>query len=160
MGEGAVGRTWLGSGRAERAAVVVWRLASAGSALALVAPIMLVGRRPYRLGRLADRLRAVEGMAVIPDALPGQLSWFRVGLLATVVGGIVLPARIRPLHGVVIAATLAAAVLVHRGGDQAEFTSTTGQLTVTVWLLAVALLAAAMPLGVLTGHRRATRVPS
>ena len=145
MDAARLGRAWFGTGRATQLTVAVWRLAAVAAGVALVAPVMLVGRRPYGLGRLAERLRAVQDMAVIPDALPDQLSWFRLGVAATVVGGIVIPARGRRLHGVVIAATLVLAVLIRRGADQTDWTSPTGQLTASVVLLGIALVAAALP---------------
>lgn len=145
MDIGAGARRWAGTGRLNQAAAVAWRLASLGSGLALVAPIMLVGRRPYRLGRLAERLRAVQDMAVIPDALPTQLSWLRIGVVATVVGGIVAPAGWRRWHSIVIAATLVLAFLVRRGARQTVWTSPTWQLTAVVAALAVAVVAANLP---------------
>jgi hypothetical protein len=144
---GAFLRLWLGSDRRTHALVGLWRVASTASGLALVAPIMLVGRRPYRLGRLADRLSDLEEMALIPDALDDQLSWFRYGLVVTVIGGLIVPARRRQLHAVVIAATLALAVLVRRGSGQTDWTAPTGQLTATIVLLAVATAAALSPAG-------------
>lgn len=141
----AIGRLMFGVGRATHITVGVWRIASVASGLALVAPIMLVGRRPYRLGRLADRLRAIQDMAVIPDALPGWLSWLSAAIVATVVGGFVTPVRYRRFHGVVAATTLVFAVLVRQAADDSDWTSPTSQLTVVVVLLAVAVVASALP---------------
>lgn len=140
-----IGRLWFGVGRATHVAVGVWRIASIASGLALVAPIMLVGRRPYRLGRLADRLRAVQDMAVIPDALPGWLSWLSAAIVATVIGGIVTPVRYRRLHGVVAATTLVLAVLVRQAAEDSDWTSPTAQLTLVVGILVVAVVASALP---------------
>ncbi len=77
--------------------------------------------------------------------MPDQLAWFRLGVVATVVGGIGIPARGRPFHGVVIAPTLVLAVLIRRGADQTDWTSPTAQLTASVVLLGIALVAAALP---------------
>lgn len=142
---GAICRLSFGVGRATHVQVAVWRLASLASGLALVAPVMLVGRRPYRLGRLADRLRAIQDMAVIPDALPTLLSWLFAAIVVTVVGGLVTPVRYRRLHGVVAAATILLAGLVRHGAGESDWTSPTTQLAVVIGFLAVAVVAAALP---------------
>lgn len=145
MDAGAGARRWLGSGRVDQTAAAVWRLASLASGLALVAPIMLVGRRPYGLGRLTERLRDVQGMAVIPDALPTQLTWFRIAVVACAVGGVIVPAALRRFHSVVVAVALVLAFLVRRGAQQTGLTSPTWQLTAVIAALAVAVVAANVP---------------
>ena len=147
MSFGGLPRLWLGIDRRTQALTAVWRLAAIASGLALVEPIMLVGRRPYRLGRLAERLRAVQEMALIPDVLPAQLAWFRVLVLATVVGGFVIPAGGRRLHLAVSAPTLVLAVLVRRGAGQTDWTSPTGQLAAVIGFLVIAVVASALPSG-------------
>jgi hypothetical protein len=137
---------YLGSDRVTRAAVAVWRVASLASGLALVAPIMNVGRRPYRLGRLAERLRAVQDMQAIPDALPTQLRWLQLTVIATVVSGFVLPLRYRLVHIVVSVPALALAVLVRRGADRSEWTTPTPQLMVSIVLLGIAVVTALQPI--------------
>ena len=144
MDRGAILRHWTGVGRATHVKVAVWRLASVTSGLALLVPIMVVGRRPYRLGRLAERLRAIEDMAIIPDALPVWLSWLFAAIVATVVGGLLTPVRYRRAHGVVAAAALALAVLVRFAG-QSDWTSPTTQLSVVIAFLFVAVAASALP---------------
>jgi hypothetical protein len=136
---------YLGSSRVTRGAVAAWRIASLASGLSLVAPIMDVGRRPYRLGRLADRLRAVQDMQVIPDALPTQLRWLQAMVIVTVVGGIVLPLRYRWAHLVVSIPAFVLAVLVRRGADESEWTTPRMPLTASIILLAIAVVTAAMP---------------
>ena len=136
---------YLGSDRITRAAVAVWRVASLASGLALVAPVMNVGRRPYRLGRLAERLRAVQDMAVIPDALPTELRWLQLTVVATVMGGIVLPARYRWAHPVAAVPALVLALLVRRGADQSDWTTPTTQLNLSIVLLGIAVVAALAP---------------
>lgn len=136
---------WLGRDALTRLAVGVWRLASAAGGLALVVPIMNVGRRPYRLGRLADRLEAVRDMAVIPDGLPTQLRWFEFTLVATAAAGLVLPLRLRRAHLLVAVPAFVLAVLVHRGAGQSDWTDPTAQLLVAVVGLGVAVLAALSP---------------
>ena len=137
---------YLGSDRVTRAAVAVWRVASLASGLALVAPIMNVGRRPYRLGRLAERLRAVQDMQAIPDALPAQLRWLQLTVIATVVSGIVLPLRYRLAHIVVSVPALVLAVLVRRGADQSGWTTPRSPLMVSIALLGIAVVTALQPI--------------
>ena len=144
MDRGGVGRAWLGIGRRAQAVTAVWRLASVASLLALVGPIMLIGRRPYPLGTLVQRLRAVQDMALVPDGLASQLSWFRVLVIGTVVGGSVIPVRGRRMHLIVLLPTLLLAVLIRRGGDT-DWTTPTGQLAAVIVLLVIACVAAALP---------------
>jgi hypothetical protein len=137
---------YLGADRMTRVAVAAWRLASLASGLALVAPIMNVGRRPYRLGRLTERLKAVQDMAVIPDALPTELRWLQFMVIATVVTGIVLPLRYRLAHPVVSVPALVLAVLVWRGADQSDWTTPRAPLMVSIVLLSIAVVAALHPI--------------
>jgi hypothetical protein len=136
---------YFGDTGVTRGAIATWRLASLASGLALVAPIMDVGRRPYRLGRLADRLRAVQDMQVIPDALPSQLRWLHVMMIATVVGGVVIPLRYRWLHPLVSIPAFVLVVLVRRGADQSDWTTPRASLTVSIVLLVVAVVTALLP---------------
>lgn len=145
MDAGTIWRQWVGAGRSTQVQVAVWRVASVASVLALVGPIMVVGRRPYRIGRLADRLRAIQDMALVPDSLPARLSWFSAAIVVTVLGGVVTPVRYRRVHGVVVAATLVVAVLVHRGASASDLTSPTTQLGIVIGVLAVAAIATALP---------------
>jgi hypothetical protein len=137
---------YLGADRITRFAVAAWRLASLASGLALVAPIMDVGRRPYRLGRLTERLRAVQDMAVIPDALPTELRWLQFMVIATVVTGIVLPLRYRVAQPVVSVPAFVLAVLVRRGADQSDWTTPRTPLLVSIVVLAIAVVTALQPL--------------
>ena len=141
----ALGRGWLGAGLTDRALASLWRVASLASGLALIAPIMRVGRRPYRLGRLADRLEAVQDMALIPDALPAQLRWLQATILLTIVGGALVPARHRTLAATAPVAALVLAALVRRASDRSEWTTPTWQLTAEIVVLAVAVVASIVP---------------
>ena len=133
---------YLGSDRVTRAAIAAWRVASLACGLALVAPIMDVGRRPYRLGRLIDKLMDVRGMEIIPDALPTQLRWLQLTVIATVVSGMALPARYRWAHPAVSAPAFVLAVLVRRGADRSELTTPTTQLMISIILLGIAVVSA------------------
>ena len=137
---------WLGRDRFTRVAVSVWRLASLLCGIALVAPIMNVGRRPYRLSRLAERLEAVRDMAVIPDALPTYLRWFQAMVATAIVSGLVLPPRFRRLHPLASVPALVLAILVYRGATQSDWTDPTTQLIIAVVALAVTTLTALPPL--------------
>lgn len=114
-------------------------------ALGFVEPIMKVGRRPYRIARLVDRLNAVKDMTIIADSLPTQLSWFAAVMGLTAVGGLVTPVRLRRVHGAVAAAALVLAIAVYRTAGRSDLTSATPQLGVVVALLALAVVAAAVP---------------
>ena len=144
---GTVWRGWVGTGVRTIATIALWRVASMAVGLGLVAPIMKVGRRPYRIGRLVDRLDAVKDMTIIPDSLPTQLSWFAVVLGLTAAGGLLTPAPLRRAHGVVAAVALVLAVTVYRTAGRSDITSVTTQLVVVIVLLVIAVFAAAVPTG-------------
>jgi hypothetical protein len=138
---------WLGRDLFTRGTVAVWRLSSLLCGITLVAPIMNVGRRPYRLGRLADRLEAVRDMALIPDALPTQLRWFQVAVVTTVVTGVAFPIRFRRLHPAASLSALILAILVYRGATRSAWTEPTTQLTFAIAFLVITLLMALLPNG-------------
>ena len=146
MGASGYVDAYFGADRMTRVAVAAWRLASLASGLALVAPIMNVGRRPYRLGRLVDKLTDVREMQVIPDALPTELRWLQLMVIATVVSGIVLPLRYRLAHPVVSVPAFVLAVLVRRGADQSGWTTSRTPLLVSIVLLGIAVVTALQPI--------------
>ena len=80
-------------------------------------------------------------MAVIPDGLPTQLRWFQVTVVTTIVTGVALPLRLRPLHLVASLPALVLAVLVHRGATRSDWTEPTGQLRLAIVVLAVTVVA-------------------
>jgi hypothetical protein len=137
---------WLGRDRFTIVTVGAWRLASLCCGIALLAPIMNVGRRPYRLSRLAERLEAVRDMAVIPDALPTYLRWFQAMVVATIVSGLALPPRFRRLHPLASLPALVLAILVYRGATQSDWTDPTRQFVIAVVALVVTVLAALQPI--------------
>jgi hypothetical protein len=141
----ALGRAWLGAGPTDRALAALWRVASLASGLALIAPIMRVGRRQYRLGRLAERLEAVQDMALIPDALPAQLRWLQATIVLTIVGGALVPARYRTPAATAPVAALVLAALVRRASNRSEWTTSTWQLTAEIVVLLLAVVAAVVP---------------
>ena len=91
---------------------------------------------------------------MIPDALPTQLRWLQAMVVATVVGGIVLPLRYRWAHPVVSIPAFVLAVLVRRGADQSVWTTPRMPLTSSIVLLAIAVVTAALPVLSLRRWRR------
>lgn len=137
---------WTGRGRLTLAVVALWRVAGVLAAWLVVrAPVMTVGRRPYEVSRLIDRLEAIRDMAITPPWLPTALRWFSAAAMVTAVTGVVAPAAWRRLHGVLPLATLVLALVVHRAATNASFTSPTRELTVAAVAAGVAGLAALAP---------------
>lgn len=103
---------------------------------------MEVGRRPYTIRALADRLEDIRDMELTPTWLPSGLRCFLVAVVATALSGVLVPARYRRLGAVIPAATCALAVTIWRAADESTWLTTTASLTMVVALSGVATVCA------------------
>lgn len=136
---------WLGPGTGGRAVVAVWRLVPWLGVWLVTQPVMRVGRRPYRVGRLAERLEAIRDMEITPEWLPAALRWMSALVVITAVTALVWPRRYRRWHAVIGTLSLVTAAAVLSGADRAGITSPTWQLTAVVVTAAVTVVAAVVP---------------
>jgi hypothetical protein len=144
-GTGPLAARWLGTGVLERVVVAVWRILPWMSVWLVTQPVVRVGRRPYRIGRLAERLEAIRDMEITPNWLPDGLRWLRALVIVTAITAAFWPLRLRRWHAVVAAAALAAALATHRSADTASITSPTWQLAAIAVATGAVVLAALAP---------------
>lgn len=144
---GALVARWIGTTALERTVTLLWRAVPWLSVWLATQPVMRVGRRPYRIGRLADRLEAIGDMALTPTWLPGALRWLSALVVITAITATVWPLRFRRWHSVVATTSLAAALATHRASDAASITAPTWQLAAIAVTSGVVVLAALVPVG-------------